>query len=113
MPDLDKAHAICGHLSSEKYRNIVRERIDEIRRLRDNWNKPDIVTDAMVAKFKTLFGIQGCRVGVAGSVFAKNVMNTYHPVFNIVPAKPTDDGLVVQMDIDNVVHDSWVSVPYG
>ena len=113
MPDLTKVYGICGHLSSENYRKIVRERIDWIRRLRDNWNKPDIVTDAMVAKFKALFGIQGCSVGVAGSVFAKDVLNTYLPVFNIVPATPTDDGLVVQMDIENVDNDSWVSVPYG
>ena len=113
MPDLDKAYAICGHLSSGPYREIVRSRVDEFRRLRDNWNDDNIVTDQMVDDFKTIFGIQECRVAVDGSEFAKNVMNTYHPVFIIVPKVPAGDGLVVQMDIDNVAHDSWVSVPYG
>ena len=113
MPNLTNAYGICGHLSSESYRNIVRTRIEELRRLRDNWNDDNVVTDAMVDDFKTLFGIQECRVAVDGSVFAKNVMNTYHPVFVIVPKIPAGDGLIVQMDIDNVDHDSWVSVPYG
>lgn len=113
MTNFTDAYGICGHLSSENYRKIVRERIDELRRLRDNWNDDNVVTDAMVDDFKTLFGIQECRVAVDGSEFAKNVMNAYHPVFIIVPKIPAGDGLTVQMDIDNVAHDSWVSVPYG
>ena len=113
MPNLTNAYAICGHLSSGDYRSIVRTRIDEFRRLRDNWNDNKIVTDQMVDDFKTLFGIQECRVAVDGSEFAKNVMKTYHPVFIIVPKVPSGDGLVVQMDIDNVAQESWVSVPYG
>lgn len=112
MPNLTNAYAICGHLSSGPYREIVRSQVDDFRRLRDNWNNDKIVTDAMVDDFKTLFGIQECRVAVDGSVFAKNVMNTYHPVFVIVPKVPAGDGLVVQMDIDNVSQESWVSVPY-
>ena len=113
MPNLTNAYGICGHLSSGDDRNIVRARIDELRRLRDNWNDDKIVTDQMVDDFKTLFGIQECRVAVDGSEFAKNVMKTYHPVFIIVPNVAADDKLVVQMDIDNVAQESWVSVPYG
>ena len=113
MSNLKTAYGICGHLSSENYREIVRTRIDELRRLRDNWDDDNIVTDQKVVDFKTLFGIQECRVAVDGSEFAKNVMKTYHPVFIIVPKVPCGDGLVVQMDIDSVAHDSWVSIPYG
>ena len=113
MPDFTKAYSIMDHLSSGPYREIVRTRIDWLRRLRDNWNDDKIVTDAMVDDFKTLFGIQECRVAVDGSEFAKNVNKTYHPVFIIVPKVPCGDGLVVQMDIDSVAHDSWVSIPYG
>jgi len=113
MSNLSNAYGICGHLSTGSYREMVRERIDELRRLRDNWNNDQIVTNEMVDEFKELFGIQECRVGVGGSEFAKKVMNTYHPVFIIVPKVPVDDKLVVQMDIDNVAQESWVSVPYG
>ena len=113
MPGFENAYGICGHLSSGPYREIVRTRIEELRRLRDNWNDDSIVTDQKVVDFKTLFGIQECRVAVDGSEFAKNVMKTYHPVFIIVPKVPSRDNLVVQMDIDNVAHDSWVSIPYG
>ena len=113
MPNLSSVYGICGHLSSGSYREMVRARIDELRHLRDNWNNDQVVTDEKVAEFKTLFGIQECRVAVDGSEFAKKMMNTYHPVFIIVPKNPTGDGLVVQMDIDNVAQESWVSVPYG
>ena len=113
MTDFPDAYRICRHLSSGPYREIVGSQIEKLRWLRDNWNNDTVVTDQMVDDFKKLFGIQECRVAVDGSEFAKNVMNTYHPVFIIVPKVPSGDGLVVQMDIDNVAQESWVSVPYG
>ena len=70
--------------------NIVRDRVDWLRHLRDNWNDDQVVTDAMVNEFKQLFGIEECRVAVDGSTFAKNLMNSHHLVFiiaKIIPGK--------------------------
>ena len=111
MPDLKNVYTICGHLSKQK--QIVRDNIVMLRDLLKNWNNTKIVTDSDVEKFKELFGINGCLVAVGGSEFSKKVLETYKPVFIIIPKIPVDDNLVVEMDIENVENDSWVSVPYG
>jgi hypothetical protein len=113
MPDLDDAYSIWSHLSSGPYREIVRDRIDWLRLVRDNWDNRDIVTKEMVKEFIELFGIRGCIVTVDDSVFAKNEINAYHPVFIVIPVTPTGSCIDVEMDIDNVDCDSWVSVPFG
>lgn len=111
MAELKNVYAICGHLSKQK--QIVRDNIVMLRDLLKNWNNTEIVTDSDVEKFKKLFGIEECLVGVGGSEFSKKFLGAYNPVFIIIPKVPVGNNLVVEMDIENVENDSWVSVPYG